>query len=317
MSIIYGGISAGKVVAQNIYFGIDGSGNTIDTDGIIAVLNAVQVLSSGSLTTGNLVVNGDFNLLEDLDVSGNLDVTGQLTVNNGVIINGNQLLANNGATINNGLSVLYDIATFGSGASVSGAVFTANAGASVNGTLDVSGNATFREGTFNSALVANAGASVNGTLNVSGNTVVNLFQVNGTGAFLNGVNFSNVGISENLFVNNGVYSNGTFVVGDGVRGNGVCLDVSGTTLNIFGQTQDLSGTPFQINTNVYGTLGLVDSSRVNITTFQTVYDEVAGSIPNIDYQINKVEAVGLTVPTQKVPVKINGVVYWLLLGAYP
>jgi hypothetical protein len=153
-------------------------------------------------------------------------------------------------------------------------------------------------------------------LNVGSTTIDNSGNINvvGTSTFAKGVSFTtNVNISGGEFIEGGLYVNNNIVVGDGDYGNGVTFDTSGTTLNIYGVTQDSSATPFPIEVAVKGELTISDYSG----NYPYSLSSTSGSI-TLDTSNNSVNELtpGVLIPVTsdgKLLININGVNYYIPL----
>ena len=222
--VTVGDSSNGYGVSLNV------TGNTLALTQTQTVIDASGIVTT-TIAPANLVVDGAVNVSSDLDVSGNLTVEGTTTLD---------VLEAGATTVTGDLVV--------SGTVDSGSL-------SVVGNIDASGDLVV-SGTVDSgslSVVGNIDAS--GDLVVSGSTIINILETLGTASFEDSVNVTgNEAVQGGFYTDGGVYVNNNFVVGDGSEGDGVSMHTTGTTLNIFGVTQDSSAIAFPITVNVVGHL---------------------------------------------------------------
>jgi hypothetical protein len=189
-------------------------------------------------------------------------------------------------------------------------------------------------------------------VDVSANVVVpGELTVNSTSLFND-----SVAIDTTLYVAEGSYTANEYAsrltVGNALYENGVTMESSGTTLNVFGVTQDTSAILFPINVNVNGAMsttggfsvdasgavvaktistpggfsvdasGRVVAANVNVNgelgvqnsyKFNVFTDSSTNKYINIDSSNTTVPTIGTQVPDYSMPIYINGEAYLINL----
>jgi hypothetical protein len=248
-------------------------------------LSASGAVTAGSLsvadttvdTLGNLVVGGSTSV-QSLNVEGTGYFLGGVTLEDNLAVLANEYLggnmyANMGITIGDsfdGTGVALSVATGTTVLAVTGSETVSGtlgvsgvstlAGTNVVGTLAVTGSETVSGSvtaagavTAGSLSVAGTTVDTSGNLVVGGSTTVNSLEVTGTASFDESVNVTgNEAVQGGFYTEGGSYFNNNLVVGDGSEGDGVTMHSSGTTLNVFGVTQDSSAILFPITMNIQG-----------------------------------------------------------------
>ena len=258
--------------------GVTGVSNLAGTNvvGTLAVTGSETV--SGSVAAGSLSVAGT-----TVDVSGNLIVVGttsvkSLNVNGTGYVSGAVTLADNLAVLANeylgGNMYANKGLTVGDSSNGTGVALSVAPGTTV---LAVTGSETLT-GSVSAASLSATGAVSGGSLSIAGTTVdvsgnlvvvgtttVESLLANGTASFDESVNVTgNESVQGGFYTDGGAYINNNFVVGDGSDNDGVTMHTTGTTLNIFGVTQDSSATAFPIKLNVVGDVTV--GTHFNTTT---------------------------------------------------
>jgi len=189
-------------------------------------------------------------------------------------------------------------------------------------------------------------------VDVSANVVVpGELTVNGTSLF-----DDSVAINSSLYVGEGSYTANEYAsrltVGNALYENGVTMESSGTTLKVFGVTQDTSAILFPINVNINGSMattggfsvdasgavvaktistpggfsvdasGRVVAANVNVNgelgvqnsyKFNVFTDSSTNKYINIDSSNTTVPTIGTQVPDYSMPIYINGEAYLINL----
>ena len=308
------------------------AGTTVDVSGNLVVVGTTSVKSINVNGTG--YVSGAVTLADNLAVLANEYLGGNMYANKGLTVGDSSNGTGVALSVAPGTTIL---AVTGS-ETVSGTLGVSGvstlAGTNITGTLAVTGSETVTgsvsaaslsaTGAISGASVAVTGLVSGGSLSVAGTTVdvsgnlivggtttVESLLANGTASFDESVNVTgNESVQGGFYTDGGAYINNNFVVGDGSDNDGVTMHTTGTTLNIFGVTQDSSAVAFPITVNVEGSLGVSDPSG-NTTTFSTVLDTS-----------NNVPTLGLTLPSvplsaqaggspSLLPVVVNGTIYYI------
>ena len=307
------------------------AGFSVDTSGRMVVPGITQL---NQLTAnGNALFNKSVDVEQGLSVRGgayiNKEYTDVLTVGDGNYGNG-VTMKSSGTTLNvTGITQDLSATVFPVSVNINGAVVTSSVstGAIVSSS-SVSAKTVSTPGGFSvdasGAVVAasvSTGAVVSTSLvtgpistaagfvvDVSANVVVpGDLIVGGTSLFNDSAAFD-----SSLYVGDGLYSANEYAsrltVGNGIYENGVTMESSGTTLNVFGVTQDTSAILFPINVNVNGGLGVQNSYKFNVFT-----DTSTNKYINIDSSNTTVPTLGTQVPDYSMPIYINGVAYLINL----
>jgi len=261
--------------------------------GSVGVVGAVSAgsLSVGGTTvdvSGNLIVAGN-SVVHSLDVLGTTYLTGGVTLADNLAVLANEYIAGNlysnkGVVVgdsSNGTGVSLSVAAGTTTLAVAGSeTVSANLGVSgttnlqgtnVTGTLAVTGSETVSGSVGVAGAVTAGSLSVGGTtidtsgnLTVAGNSNVHSLDVLGTASFEAGVNFTqSAAVDGGFYTQGGAYINNALVVGDGADGNGVSMMSSGTTMNVYGVTQDSSAIAFPVTLSVKGSIDVSNNLTVN------------------------------------------------------
>ena len=94
------------------------------------------------------------------------------------------------------------------------------------------------------------------------------------------------------------------------------MESSGTTLNVFGVTQDTSAILFPIHVAVKGSLDIINTSSTNQTSLNTVYDVSANTYTlGLTFADTSGVVAGGTGSggSSTLPIVINGVTYYIAL----
>ena len=282
-SVTAGSISSNTVVSGSVTSGTfsTNAGFTVDASGNLVVpgselLNGNLNVTGTTALNNNTFINGQVAILGNEYLSGNAYINDGVTVGDssngyGVSLNvtGNTLALTQTQTVIDASGIVTT--------TIAPANLVVDGAVNVSSDLDVSGNLTVEgtttldvleagattvtgdlvvSGTVDSgslSVVGNIDAS--GDLVVSGSTIINILETLGTASFEDSVNVTgNEAVQGGFYTDGGVYVNNNFVVGDGSEGDGVSMHTTGTTLNIFGVTQDSSAIAFPITVNVVGHL---------------------------------------------------------------
>jgi hypothetical protein len=335
---VTGSVSAGTLSAIGSVSGgsLSVAGTIVDTSGNLVVVGTTSVKSLNVNGTG--YVSGSVTLADNLAVLANEYLGGNMYANRGIVVGDSS----------NGTGVVFSVAPGTTVLSVTGSETVSGtlgvtgvstlAGTNVTGTLAVTGSETVTgslsagslstTGAISGASVAVTGAVSGGSLLVAGTnvdqsgnlvvigtTTVQSLLTNGAASFDDSVNVTgNESVQGGFYIDGGAYINNNFVVGDGSDNDGVTMHTSGTTLNIFGVTQDSSAIAFPITVNVEGSLGMSDPSG-NTTTFSTVLD-TSNNVPTLGLTLPTTVITGTTDGTAVLlPVVVNGTIYYMNL--YP
>jgi cytoskeletal protein CcmA (bactofilin family) len=271
----------------------NGNGVTLNVSG--TTLNVFSKDSSNiehpvELVVGSLNVSGF-----SVDLSGNIMLPGTMATDSGFFIDlsGNVMLPGTMAT-DSGFSI-----------DLSGNVMLPGTMATDSGfSIDSLGNVMF-PGTM--ATDSSFFIDLSGNVSVAGNTSVQSFLVGGQAYLSNNLNVAeNTAIEGGFYVGGSIYANGGVVVGDTIDGDGVTMDVSGTTLNVY--SEDISGNIIPIDINVNGSIQGV-SFNVNDSYAFNTFTDSSGTFINIDSSNNSVIENTTTVPNKQIVISINGVKY--------
>jgi hypothetical protein len=292
------------------------AGFSVDTSGRMVVPGITQL---NQLTAnGNALFNKSVDVEQGLSVRGgayiNKEYTDVLTVGDGNYGNG-VTMKSSGTTLNvTGITQDLSATVFPVSVNINGAVVTSSVSTGPVSATTVSStsvsatsvSATSVSATTVSATIMSTAAGF--TVDVSANVVVpGDLIVGGTSLYNDSAAFD-----SSLYVGDGLYSANEYAsrltVGNALYENGVTMESSGTTLNVFGVTQDTSAILFPVNVNVNGGLGVQNSYKFNVFT-----DTSTNKYINIDSSNTTVPTLGTQVPDYSMPIYINGVAYLINL----
>jgi len=268
-------VTGSETVSGSVTAGsLNVAGTTVDTSGNLVVVGTTSVQSINVAGTG--YISGGVTLADNLAVLKNEYLGGNMYANKGVTVGdssngtgvamsvapGTTVLAVTGSETVSGTLGVTGVSTL-AGTNVTG-VLAVTGSETVTGSLSagslsatgaISGASVAVTGAISGASLSVAGTTVDtsGNLVVGGSTTVESLLANGTASFDDSVNVTgNEAVQGGFYTDGGAYVNNNFVVGDGADGDGVTMHSSGTTLNVFGVTQDSSATAFPIKLNVQG-----------------------------------------------------------------